>query len=674
MNHREEIEHGRQLPVVEDDFSSDDNHHGTGGLGEGELDIEEQPTINGVAQRLRTSVIGLEACKYPVQLRFEEIVYKVPQVTKTHCGPVGMLCPLMMAKNREWKTILHSLSGEVLPGQMLAIMGPSGAGKTTLLHILSCRQRPSSGTVTVNGAPLTPNQFRTFAAFVPQHDVLIATLTVKETLKFHAELRLPRNSENKMSRALRKERVHNILRQLRLAHVANTLVGDEFIRGISGGERRRLSIAIALLTEPGLIFLDEPTSGLDAAMAFEVMASIRDLAASGRAVIFTIHQPRSNIYHMFDKLLLLCKGRIAYYGDAKTAVGYFAQRGLKCDEFTNPSDFFLDMVVPGESTGQTEEGIERLLSSYAAPPMHPNNGDAVGQAAMMEHVARSKEQRANWFQQFRLLCWRDSYNQLRNPLTLRIKAMQAIMQGLLFGLIFLRLGYNQEAIQSRQGCIIFFVVALIFTVIQGVIQTVPRERNIFFHEREANLYSVSSYLLAKLSTDIPGEAIFNFLFCAIVYYLVGLNPAADRFFIFSLFMVLNSIGAVGIGYWIAVVSPNETVALIITPFVCIFQVLFSGTFLNLADVPDWGIWIPYWSVTRWAFQALIVNEFDGVTFTCEPGQTPCITDGQEVIDRFNFTPNAPTWVCGIVIVAVAVGFMIAAYVTLALKDWHRRRP
>ena len=659
----------RFQPVIQPDSDRSYQEHND------EEEGHHHPPIGQTRQRFRGSVIGLERCPNPVHLKFEEINFGVKRVVKTRCGKAGMLCPRLLAKERDFKQILYNINGEVLPGQILAIMGPSGAGKTTFLDVLSARVRPTSGAITCNGVPLTPNLFRSIAAFVPQHDLLIPTLTVKETLKFHADLRLPRNSDGKMSKELRKERVHNILRQLRLDHCADTLVGDHMLRGISGGEKRRLSIAIALLTEPGVIFLDEPTSGLDAAMAFDVMASIQDLATSGRSVVFTIHQPRSNIFRMFDKLLLLCKGKIAYYGPANQAVKYFADRNMTCDQFTNPSDFFLDMVVPGESTGQSEEGIEALLNSYVPPPLlAPKSAeDLAASSERMDHaLAQHRKMRANWFQQLWSLVKRDVLNQLRNPMIMRVKAMQAIVQGLLFGLIFLQLGYDQQGLQSRQGCIIFFVVCLIFITIQGVISNVPRERAIFYHERDSNIYSVSSYLLSKLITDIPGELFFNFLFCVISYWLVGLNPGVGQFFIFCLFMTLNAFGAIGIGYWIAVVSPDETIALIIAPFCCIFQVLFSGTFLNLGDVPDWGIWIPYWSVTRWAFQALIVNEFDGATFHCSPSDTACTTSGKDVIERYNFG-DTPMWACGIIIAGISVGFCFLAYLTLAFKDWLRRR-
>lgn len=373
---------------------------------------------------------------------------------------------------------------------------------------------------------------------------------------------------------------------------------------------------------------------------------------------------------MFDQLLILCKGRPAYYGPAATAIDYFNERGLHCDRFTNPADFFLDMVTPGDSTGQTEEDIERLLDSYRAPqratePESPHS-DLILAAAHFRRV------RANWLQQLAALLRRDFMNQLRNPLILRVQLVQCIGQGLLFGLIFFGLAHDQQGLYSRQGSLIFFTVSQIFTTVQSVIYTVPRELPIFFHERDQDLYSIFAYFFSKFLTAVPSIVLFPSLFSSIIYYMIGFNPMPERFFTFLGFMILGSFGGTNLGLMISALAPRAEVAVVLAPFVAIFQVLFGGQFLNLKDIPVWGIWLPPISIPRWTFNALIVNEFQNTTWSCHPNEFPCVRTGNEIIEEYNF-PDFPFAAMASFILAIGSGFWFIGYIVLVLKDWWRLR-
>ncbi|KAJ0976174.1 hypothetical protein J5N97_018139 [Dioscorea zingiberensis] len=233
--------------------------------------------------------------KRPIILKFENVVYKIK--TKDH------------EKNKEdggRGTIIKGVSGEVRPGEMLAMMGPSGSGKTTLLKALSGRFNSSSsssvltGSITYNGTGFSSSINR-LTGFVSQDDILYPHLTVFETLLFTALLRLPRS----LTAQQKIDLVDTVISQLGLSACRNNIIGNQEIRGVSGGEKKRVSIGQEILIDPRLLFLDEPTSGLDATTAQRIVSVIGELANKGKTVLMSIHQPSSHLFYMFHKLLLL---------------------------------------------------------------------------------------------------------------------------------------------------------------------------------------------------------------------------------------------------------------------------------------------------------------------------------------------------------------------------------
>jgi ATP-binding cassette subfamily G (WHITE) protein 2 len=240
----------------------------------------------------------------------------------------------------EERLILKGINGTVLPGELLAILGPSGSGKTTLLTALGRRLRLTSGSITYNGKSFSAAMKRN-TAFVAQYDVFSPFLSVTETLIFTALLRLPASSFTKKEKVSRAEAV---IDQLGLTKCKNTIIGGKIIRGISGGERKRVSIGQELLMNPSLVFLDEPTTGLDSTVAKRIVLTLWELAKGGRTVVMTIHQPSSRLFYMFDKVLLLSEGSSLYFGKGEWAMEYFSSLGYAPLRDMNPSDFLLDLA------------------------------------------------------------------------------------------------------------------------------------------------------------------------------------------------------------------------------------------------------------------------------------------------------------------------------------------
>eukprot|EP00168_Porphyra_purpurea_P009605 TRINITY_DN234_c0_g1_i12.p1 TRINITY_DN234_c0_g1~~TRINITY_DN234_c0_g1_i12.p1 ORF type:complete len:841 (+),score=343.96 TRINITY_DN234_c0_g1_i12:716-3238(+) len=287
--------------------------------------------------------------------------------------------------------VLRGVSGRVASGQVLAIMGPSGCGKTTLLNLLAGRVAASrahvaGGVVRVDGAARVPGAFRRLAAYVAQEDVLFSELTVREHIAFAAGLRVASAADVAPTTA-------GLLAELRLAHVAHVRVGSPLVRGVSGGERKRTAMAVELVAAPPLVFLDEPTSSLDAANALVVADRLAALAAGGRAVVTTIHQPRADIFDRFDLLLLLARGgSVAYYGPAAGVVTYFAGLSLPCPARVNPADWVIDLVSVRPPGGAGASGPSSLASlTAAAVPRRAGAADAAAAAAAEAAMAAAAD-------------------------------------------------------------------------------------------------------------------------------------------------------------------------------------------------------------------------------------------------------------------------------------------
>ncbi|KAI1349292.1 hypothetical protein F5Y01DRAFT_289623 [Xylaria sp. FL0043] len=277
------------------------------------------------------------------------------------------------------KTILSDVRGIAHPGEITAIMGASGAGKTSFLDILARKNKRGhySGDFYVNGEKVTDADFKSVIGFVDQEDTMLPTLTVHETILTSALLRLPRH----MGRAAKEQRVYEVEKQLGIYHIRDSLIGSEEGkgRGISGGEKRRVGIACELVTSPSILFLDEPTSGLDAYNAFNVIECLVTLAKTyKRTVIFTIHQPRSNIVALFDRLILLAQGKTVFSGPFSRCQDYFDEVGYSCPPGFNIADYLVDLTMHASSAGAFDDGS---LLNDTASSVGPSSTQAVKSVA-----------------------------------------------------------------------------------------------------------------------------------------------------------------------------------------------------------------------------------------------------------------------------------------------------
>ncbi|KAF6001160.1 hypothetical protein F1559_000069 [Cyanidiococcus yangmingshanensis] len=533
---------------------------------------------------------------------------------------------LPCTKKVELKPILRGVTGCAQPGRMLAIMGGSGAGKSTLLTLLAGRMPAGeyeiSGELLVNGHGRHLNTFRRITGFVEQEDRMFAELTVREQLEISARCRLPASMplEQKM------RRVDQVIYELGLSKVADTKVGSFESRGISGGERKRVSIGIELVTNPPLLLLDEPTSGLDSFHAQAVMLTMLRLAREGRTIIATIHQPRSQIFQMFDDLLLLSEGYQVYLGSAKEMVGYFSQLGYPCPAYYNPADFALDLISLSTHSKMLEEQTrDRIAYLEASFSRHRKEKEAKLDEPLDDAmVVKPKETprllsfltcigerkySARWVEQFVILLRRSWDLMLRDRANVLARFLQILVYALVLGLIWMNTGRNSSDERAVVGILFYLIVNQSFGAAFSIVFTYPMERSIVLRERTSRTYQVSAYFLAKSLTELPLLIVLVLLYSCITYWMVGLEPQASTFFTFVVILTLTAHAAESITLLASTSAKSPKTAASFAAIMIVLSLLFAGFFIGPNAMPVWLSWIRFVSFLSYAFAALMTNQF-----------------------------------------------------------------
>ncbi|XP_008314619.2 ATP-binding cassette sub-family G member 2 [Cynoglossus semilaevis] len=537
-------------------------------------------------------------------------------------------------KSPSTKKILADLSGIMKPG-INAILGPSGSGKSTFLDVLAARKDPSglSGEVLINGAP-QPENFKHLCGYVVQGEVIMGTLTVRENLCFSAALRLP----SSLPQSEKMARVGLLIDELGLTNVADSKVGTEMIRGISGGEKKRTMIGMELINEPAVLFLDEPTSGLDAATANSVLELLRRMANNGKTIILSIHQPRYSIYRFFDSLTLLVSGNMVYHGPAQNALDYFASIGYCCEPHNNPADFFLDVIHgnyigPAMTKDQCSEDGQQLSGSRQSVEEHlieeyRRCSYYSDRQVDLERIVKKKEfisclkshsrspYNSSFCQQLNSVLKRTFKNILINPQSFVSEVTISILLALIVGAIFFGVKDDQSGIQNRMGAIFFITTNQCFATISSA-ELFIAERKLFVHEYISGYYRASVYFLSKVLAEILLRSITSTIFCCIVYFVIGLKFTTAAFLIFVLTVTLMTCTASAMNM---AISANQTVVAVATIYMTlcfILMMIFSGLLVYLPGVVSWLAWLKYLSIPRYGTAALNVNEFVGLKFCDE---------------------------------------------------------
>ncbi|KAH9147204.1 hypothetical protein AeRB84_009126, partial [Aphanomyces euteiches] len=439
-----------------------------------------------------------------------------------------------VVRNKQARPILTNAIGRCAPGELTAILGPSGSGKTTLLDILADRRASGfiSGKVTVNGKRRDSTTFRLMASYVAQDDSLLGSFSVLETLRYAAQLSVA----SIVSSFETEQRVQAAIDDMGLRSCQDTLVGDIFRKGLSGGQRRRLSIAIELLKQPTILLLDEPTSGLDSASTYNVVKYIKKLCSQNRTVVATIHQPSSIVYHMFSNIMILAKGQTVFFGPPTSALSHFASLGHRLPPFTNPGEFYLQLVnTDFDGHHDVDELIASYASSAAAAQVHEQINQDRSDLRMFEFpMDYMRELRPSAWRQMTMLMHRNSLNNIRNPGVYGIRLAMYIMLSLMVATVYI---YTNKQIRDEdRAALLFYVQAFLVFMSVAVLPFFIEQRSVFNRERANNSLNVTSFVVANFLAALPGIFLIAVVATAIVVGLAGLESFG--YFLLNMFLSL----------------------------------------------------------------------------------------------------------------------------------------
>lgn len=621
------------------------------------------------------------------------------------------------------KTLLNDISGEARDGEILAVLGASGSGKSTLIDALANRIAKGSlkGSITLNGEVLESRLLKVISAYVMQDDLLFPMLTVEETLMFSAEFRLPRT----LSKSKKKMRVQALIDQLGLRNAAKTIIGDEGHRGVSGGERRRVSIGIDIIHDPIVLFLDEPTSGLDSTSAFMVVKVLQRIAQSGSIVIMSVHQPSYRILGLLDRLIFLSRGQTVYSGSPANLPRFFADFGHPIPENENRTEFALDLIRELEgSRGGTKslvefnkswQGMKRTsinhesdrhaLSLKEAISASISRGKLVSGATTDASPTSLVPTFANPFWiEIAVLSKRSMTNARRMPELFGIRLGAVLVTGFILATMYWQLDDSPKGVQERLGFFAFAMSTTFYTCADAL-PVFLQERYIFMRETAYNAYRRISYVLSHSLVGLPALLFLSLSFAATTFFAVGLHGGLSGF-LFYFYVILASFWA-GSSFvtFLSGVVPQVMLGYTIVVAILAYFLLFSGFFINRDRIPSYWIWFHYISLVKYPYEAVLLNEFDNPTkcfvrgiqmFDNTPlGAVPtsmkekllkslssslgiqitpstCVTTGVDILKQEGVT-DLSKWSSLIVTIAWGFVFRILFYFALLVGSKNKRR-
>ncbi|XP_031636507.1 protein scarlet [Contarinia nasturtii] len=537
------------------------------------------------------------------------------------------------------KRIINNSTGFIQPGTLMAVMGSSGAGKSTLMSALAFRNMPGTiveGNILVNNRPVGPFMHRS-SGFVHQDDLFDGTLTVLEHMTFIANLKL----DKRISRKEKSNLVNSTLAKVGLLQCINTRIGDtDKGKALSGGEKKRLSFASELLTNPTLLFCDEPTTGLDAYSAQQVTSILLRLAKQGTTIMCTIHQPSSQIFAMFHKVLLLADGRISYIGTPDEAVSFFSLNGYQCPSTYNPADFMISILSKTEPGKELNNVAHQLCDAFEAT--RQDHTCEISNDFAIEEERKYDVQKPLWIITVYWLIYRNLLIVARDPHIQKIRIVKAIAIATLAGLCFFgSVTLDQYGIQSVQGALFILISENTFSPMYSALTLFPNRDPLFIRERQAGLYNTLQYYITSTVALIPGLIIEPLIFTVIVYIFAQLRPTAYAFLMTTIIIifVMNIATACGCFFSIAFRSVDMAIAFLV-PF-DVSLMITSGVFIKLNSVPFALSWLKYISWLKYANEAMTIVQWEGVTnITCNfAAQLPCFESAEEIYDLYNFTED-----------------------------------
>ncbi|POM70721.1 Pleiotropic drug resistance protein ABC Superfamily [Phytophthora palmivora] len=538
-------------------------------------------------------------------------------------------------KKDEEIDLLKGVSGFALPGTMTALMGSSGAGKTTLMDVIAGRKTGGTicGKILLNGYPANDLAMRRCTGYCEQMDIHSESATVREALIFSAMLRQDASVSTKQKMAS----VDECIELLELGPIA-----DKVIRGSSTEQMKRITIGVELAAQPSILFMDEPTSGLDARSAKLIMTGVRKIADSGRTIICTIHQPSTEVFNLFDSLLLLRRGgRMVFFGelgqDSTNLINYFeAFPGVNpITPGYNPATWMLECIGAGVGGGNTSASTEGNVP--AQPTDFAERFDASDLRLLMEEdldqdgvmhpstdlpeLKFDRKRASNPYVQFELLCHRFFRMYWRTPTYNLTRLMISVLLGCIFAIIFQGTDYSTYS-GANAGVGLVFVSTIFLGIIgyNSVLPVAADERTAFYRERAAETYNALWYFIAGTLAEVPYVFLSSLLFCVIFFPSVGFTGYVT-FFYYWLVVAMNTLLFVYFGQLMAYSMPSIAVASTIGALCNTIFMLFAGFNPPAGSIPTAYKWVHWISPPTYTITMLVSLVFGD----CSEGNTDGIS-------------------------------------------------
>ncbi|XP_012480072.1 pleiotropic drug resistance protein 3 [Gossypium raimondii] len=516
--------------------------------------------------------------------------------------------------------LLQDISGAFRPGVLTALMGASGAGKTTLMDVLSGRKTGgyTEGDIRVGGYPKVQETYARVSGYCEQTDVHSPQITVKESVIFSAWLRLPAE----IPRQKRLEFVSEVLQMIELDEIQNALVGVPSVSGISAEQRKRLTIAVELVSNPSIIFMDEPTSCLDARAAAVVMRVVKNIVNTRRTIVCTIHQPSIDIFEAFDEIILMKRGgQIIYSGElgqnSCKLIEYFG--GIpgvpKIKDNYNPATWMLEVTNP---SSEAELGVD-FAHIYKESHLYQRNKELVqelrvpAQGSKELHFSTRFSQ--NRWEQFKTCLWKQHLSYWRNPTYNLGRMILAMVSSVLYGALLWNKGQkvdNDQDLFNIMGSTYVFMVCIGASNLFSALPIITSQRTIEYRERFVGMYSSKVHSLAQVIIEIPYVFLEATLFLIISYPTVNLYGSAFKvsWYCYNIFCTLLTYKYMGMA--IVSLSPTYKMASVFGSYWIMIVNLFSGFLIPQPVLPKWWVWF-YWMVpTSWALRGLLTSQYGDI--------------------------------------------------------------
>ncbi|RLN78498.1 hypothetical protein BBJ28_00006395 [Nothophytophthora sp. Chile5] len=606
---------------------------------------------------------------------------------------VKSLRKLRATKHLVKRRVLKNVSGAFKPGSLTLILGQPGSGKSALMKVLSGRfpmkkNITAEGEITYNDVSSCEVRERLaqVVTYVPQLDRHLPTLTVKETLEFAHACRgkelsgrepMPRMSECSEENAAALETARNpdvVIQQLGLESCQDTMVGDAMMRGVSGGERKRVTTGEMQFGDQLVTMMDEISTGLDSAAAFDIIKTQRSLAkALHRTVVISLLQPSPEIFALFDNVLILNEGRMIYNGAREEAPGYFERLGFTCPPHRDVADFLMDLGTPKQRQYETE-----ARAATAIPRSAIEFADAFEHSAIYRRmlqdldspvspiVAATKVDGVDLRPEFDQTFWASTVTLMqrqakltaRNTAYLKSRGFMVVVMGLLNGSVF----YQFDVTDAQIVLGVIFSSVMFLSMSQSAqIPTIMAGRDVFYKQRGAQFFHTASYVWATSVSQIPQAVVESVVYGSLVYWMGGFVPTASAFLVFLLTLVLTVLAFAAFFLCLAAAAPDLHVVEPISMVTTLFFILFGGFVITKGNIPVYLIWLYWLNPVAWTTRSLVVSQYSDSRFaTCTyAGVDYCreygMTMGEYSLQLFD-VPSDTSWVW------LGLGFLACAYV------------